>query len=325
MRPVLAVVARELRRLPRLPVLWTLLGPIPLAAMIVLVGVFDAEVARALPLGLLDLDGTEASRTAARWVGAARSVSITRDVQDLGEAESLVLEREVYAVLVIPHHFQRDLLRGRSPRVTLLYNEQYLTAGNSLSADVARAIGAGAGPVAVELRRSGSPAQTAANPIAVDSRLLFNPGVSYAVGVGLVLIVGILQVVSGLSGIYAVGRELRDATAPDWLAAAGGSRAAAWLGKLAPYVVWDLLLTLVLVGGYAAWFRFPVRGHVALLAPRGALVLAREQGDRRRDHRVARQPPVGARHRVGPLRSLGGVQRRDLPPHGDDRLRARVG
>jgi len=100
----------------------------------------------------------------------------------------------------------------------------------------------------------------------VDSRLLFNPGINYARGVGLVLVVGLVQIVAGLSTIYVVGRELRDSTAAEWLTAAGGSTAAAWIGKLAPYVLYDLALMLVLVGGFVAWFHTPVLGNLGFLA-----------------------------------------------------------
>jgi ABC-2 type transport system permease protein len=263
-------MVREVERLPRFPVLWALLGPIPLAAGLLLTGVFNAEVVRRLPIGILDFDGTQTARLAARWVDAARSVDVVTRVQDLGEAQALLVQRQVYAVVVVPRHFERDLLRGRSPQVTLLYNEQYLTAGNLISADVGRAVNAGSGAVAFELQRgrgvTQAAAEAAAAPVRVDSRLLFNPAINYARGVGLVLIVGLMQIVAGLSAIYVVGRELRDSTAGEWLAAAGGSPLVAWIGKLAPYLIYDLMLMLVLIGGFVAWFHIPVLGNLGLLA-----------------------------------------------------------
>jgi ABC-2 type transport system permease protein len=245
------VVLRELRRLPRFPVLWGLLGPIPLAAGLLLTGIFQAEVARQLPIAVLDFDGSESARQATRWVNAARTVNIVVRVQDLGQAQELLVERTVYAVLVIPRHFERDVLRGKSPGVTLLYNEQYLTAGNLISADVSRAINGVSftGP-----------------PVRVDARLLFNPAINYARGVGLVLVVGVIQIVAGLSTIYVVGRELKDSTAGEWLAAAEGSAFVAWVGKLGPYVLYDLLLMLLLVGAFVTWFHIPVLGNLGMLA-----------------------------------------------------------
>jgi ABC-2 type transport system permease protein len=247
MSRLLRVMRRELHRLPRLPVLAALLGPIPLAGALLLTGVFHSEVARRLPIAILDFDGSQTARLAARWVGAARSVNVVARIQDLGRAEELLVQRKVYAVLVVPRHFERDLLHGRSPRVTLMYNEQYLTAGNLIVADVSRAV------------------KAMAEPVRVDARLLFNPGVSYAVGVGLVLIVALVQIVVGISTIYVVGRELSDRTAGEWLEAAEGSVVVAWIGKLVPYVLWDLVLMLVLIGGFVAWFHMPVLGNLGVL------------------------------------------------------------
>lgn len=255
MTGVLGVMQRELRRLPRLPVLWALLGPIPVAAGVLLAGVFHAEVARRLPIGVLDFDGSETARLAVRGISAARSVDVVARVQDLGQARALLVARKVYAVLVIPRHFERDEMRGRSPRATLLYNEEYLTAGNLISADVSRVLNGGLRPEP---------------PVRVDARLLFNPAVNYASGIGLTMVVGLIQIVAGLSVIYAVGRELRDSTAGEWLAAAGGSAIRAWAGKLAPYVLYNAALTLVAVGGFLAWFHVPIRGSLLLLGT-GAL------------------------------------------------------
>lgn len=270
MRRLLRVMGREFRRLPGLPVLWALLGPIPLAGGLLLTGVFHSEVARRLPIAVLDFDGSQTARLAARWVDAARSVNIVARIQDLGQAEDLLVQRKVYGVLVLPVHFERDLLHGRSPRVTLMYNEQYLTAGNLIVADVSRAVNTGAGAIAVGLQRSrgqtAAAAEAAAEPVRVDARLLFNPGVSYAVGVGLVLIVALVQIVAGISTIYVVGRELSDRTAGEWLEAAGGSVVVAWIGKLVPYLFWDLGLMLVLIGGFVAWFHMPVLGNLGVLA-----------------------------------------------------------
>ena len=263
-----AVARRELRRLRGLPVLWSLLGPIPAAMTLLLVGVFSAEVVRELPVAVLDLDRSATSRTATRWLEATRGARLAVHVEDLGAARSAVLERQVYGVLVVPRHFERDLLRARSPHVSFLFNEEYLTAGGNVSADVSRGASTAAAVLTVLTGRE--PA-----PIRLDLRPLFNPGVSYAQALGFLLIGGLLQIVVGLATIYTVGRELTDGTAPEWLEAARGSTVAAWLGKLAPYTVLHGLLAWILIGGYATWYDIPVRGPAWLLVvATGASVLA---------------------------------------------------
>jgi len=258
MHTLIALARRELRRLRGHPVLWCLLGPIPFAMTVLLTGVFAGEVVHDLPVAMLDLDRSTTSRVAARWLEATRGVKVTRHVDDMGAAQSAVLERQVYGVLVVPHHFQRDLLRGKSPHITFIYNEEYLTAGGNLSAEVAR----GAGTAAAVLTTLSGNEPSA---VRLDLRNLFNPTASYAVSLGFVLIAALLQVVIGLSTIYAVGREISDGTTAEWLEAARGSTFVACVGKLAPYTVLHCVSLLVLLGGYASWYQIPVRGPVWLL------------------------------------------------------------
>jgi len=269
MRSLATVMRREAVRLRRLPALCALLLPIPVAAILLLIGVLNSEVARELPVAVLDLDRTPAAQTATRWLAATRSARITAQVDDLGAARALLVEGTVYAVLIVPRHFERDLLRGRAPHVTLLYNEQSMTAGNLIVGDVVRAASAGATALAVRRREAAGRTATAAAaevaPIVVDTHVLFNPGVNYARALGLLLVGAVLQVVIGVTTAYAIGRELADATVKEWVAAAGGSPLVAWLGKLVPYAVYDCFLVLALVGTYAAWFRMPVRGQAWLV------------------------------------------------------------
>lgn len=253
-----AVARREVRRLRGLPVLWSLLGPVPAAMTLLLAGIFSAEVVRDLPTTVLDLDRSATSRTATRWLVATRGAELAGHVEDLGAARSAVLERQAYGVLVVPRHFERDLLRGRSPHVSFLFNQEYLTAGGNVSADVSRSAATAAALLTV---LSGhEPA-----PIRLDLRSLFNPAGSYAQALGFLLIGGLLQVVIGLATIYVVGRELADGTAPEWLQSARGSTLAAWLGKLAPYTLAHCVLAGVLLGGYTVWYGIPVRGPAWLL------------------------------------------------------------
>src|SRR6185312_10581069 len=88
------------------------------------------------------------------------------------------------------------------------YNEEYLTAGGNVSADVSR----GASTAAAELTAlSGrEPA-----PIRLDLRSLFNPAVSYANALGFLLIGGPLLIVMLLGG-YTLWYDI-PVRGPAWL------------------------------------------------------------------------------------------------------------
>ena len=259
MSGVAAVARREIRRLRRLPVLLWLLGPIPAAMTVIVIGVFSTEVVRDLPVAVLDFDRSATSRIATRWLEANRSARVVGHVEDLGAVRSAVVERKVYGVLVVPRHFERDLVRGRSPHVSFLFNEEYLTAGGNVAGDVSRGAATAAGVLTALSGRRPAPVQ-------VDLRSLFNPSGSYAQALGFLLIGGLLTVVIGVATIYAVGRELADGTAAEWLETARGSTAAAWIGKLAPYTMFLCVLAVALLGLFGRWYGIPVRGPVWFLA-----------------------------------------------------------
>jgi ABC-2 type transport system permease protein len=217
---------------------------------------------------VLDFDRSVTSRRATRWLETNRSVRVVRWVEDLGEARTAILDGQVYAVLVFPRHLERDLGRRSAPHVTLLYNEQFLTVGNNLSADISRATSIAAGGLLAE--RGIQP-----SPIRVDLRILFNPPVNYGRAFVIVFIGGLLQVVVGISTIYLVGRELADKTATEWLTTARNSSLAAWVGKLAPYTIYQVLLLGGLITLYVVRFQVPVHGGPArLLVSALAFVLA---------------------------------------------------
>lgn len=263
-----SVVRRELRRLRQLPVLVALLLPIPVAMTLALIGAFSTEVPRGLPVAVLDFDRSATSRRATRWLETNRSIRVVRWVEDLGEARTCILDGQVYAVLVFPHHFERELGRLSAPHVSLLYNEQYLTVGNNLSSDLSRATAIAAAGLLAD--RGIRP-----SPIRVDLRVLFNPAVNYGRAFVIVFIGGLLQVVVGLSTVYLVGRELADQTASEWLTAAGNSPWAAWLGKLAPYTIYHCLLLAGLLTLYIERFQVPVHGRpIWLLVSSLAFVVA---------------------------------------------------
>jgi len=59
----------------------------------------------AFPIGILDFDGTQLLDCGPLG-GRGQDVNIVARVQDLGEAQALLVQRKVYAVLVIPRHFR---------------------------------------------------------------------------------------------------------------------------------------------------------------------------------------------------------------------------
>lgn len=193
---------------------------------------------RHVPIAVVDHDHSETSRSLIRKLSAAPGIYVKAVPASLDDAWSLVRKLDVYAVVHIPADVSRQMARGGSGTVFAFYNAAYMTIGQSASRDIASALQA----QNIETTRmrsqyiQGRPALTAV-PVQVQSTVLFNAARSYEhFLVGLVA-PAILQLAFCLSAVAAFGRELRDGTVADWLAACGGRFGSAALGKLLPYLV----------------------------------------------------------------------------------------
>jgi len=83
------------------------------------------EALREVPIALVDSDSTQSSREFARRVDATPDVALTEELPDIASAEREVYARRVSGILVIPQHFERELLHGRSSPVALYADGSY--------------------------------------------------------------------------------------------------------------------------------------------------------------------------------------------------------
>lgn len=237
---MIEVWRRELARFSSTPRLWWLLVFMPLLVSLVLWLIFSMRVPQDLPVALVDFDQSAESRALQRAFSATPGIALVSIEPDMGRAAMAVRRGEVYAVLVIPADFSRQIVRGEQPRLQLYFNRQTSTAGNIVLRDVTTAtVTAGIG---IDLSLGVLPA------VLVDPRPLFNPGLDFARFLALPLTVAVLHVLMVIVAIDLTGRELRERTAGHWLASAGGRAGVALFAKLLPYFVWFCIF-----GGAILW------------------------------------------------------------------------
>jgi ABC-2 type transport system permease protein len=241
--------AREVRYLHSHAWDWALISWVPVLALALVWGIFSAGVSTKLPLALVDEDHSRSSRELTVALDATRSTTVAAAPPDLRAAWPLVRARRVYAVLHVPHEWERRAIRGDPQPVVLYTNEQFHAAAGSISNDVSGALLAVAGQHAAAAEHD-TPA------VAAEYRTLFGPQLSFERALAGALLPAILHLFVLGGAAYALGREFRDRTAGDWLGSAGGDIAAAVLGKLLPLLACSLLIALgigVWNAGYRGW------------------------------------------------------------------------
>lgn len=118
--------------------------------MVILDGLFADGLLRRLPVAVCDLDGSSTSRELIRRVDALPSVRVAALLASPDEGRDAIRRGEVFAVLVIPRHFERDLLRRRPVQAIAYIDGQHMPVGSVLRRDlVDLALPAGSWPLPI--------------------------------------------------------------------------------------------------------------------------------------------------------------------------------
>ncbi|MEE2001372.1 ABC transporter permease [Alkalimonas sp. MEB108] len=215
--------------------------------------IFSAGQPEQLPIAVLDQDRSPLSRQLIRLVDAAPGVAVTLSADDSSIAVDALRKRKVYGLLILPKDLQNTVYQGQSAELVLQLNSQYTTYASTLQRGIQQAIGtAGAAISAERLQRLGvftDASVATVMPVQVLATPLYNEGPNYEVFLAATLIPALFQILAMVLTVSAIGRELRDGTAQDWLDTANGSVVLALCSKLLPY--WSILC---LYGAGYVWF-----------------------------------------------------------------------
>ena len=164
MRRILAQARKELTQLvrDRMSLAMALVLPV---MIVFLIGTSFKLTVSDLPIVVQDLDGSAASRS---LIDAFRaSVTLHVVAWPVKQSPEPALQHGAYAVLIIPVHFGRDILRGSDTPVQLLVDAS--------DSNTARLMSGYAGGIVRAYNAANTPAL---QPVQASIRLWFNPGLS---------------------------------------------------------------------------------------------------------------------------------------------------
>lgn len=263
------VFRRELARLGRRPLLLALTTLVPLALMTLLILIFSQGLATRLAIGVLDLDGSDLSRTIVRTVDAAPETAVAVRVADLAEGRRMILSGRIHGLLMLPRNLERDARAGRRPEVVFFYNNQTMTSGGLVLRGVNGALSTVAAGIRLSLRTAqGEPmegARSAITPIPVQNHALFNPTLNYAHFLLAALIPSLLQVAIVTGMAYAAGMDVETSHRLRILRRLGGGMFPALAGKLLPYMLIYLAVLGIADAVLFELLGLPLRGQPWLL------------------------------------------------------------
>lgn len=227
---------------------------------------YTRQLAREIPIVVVDQDGTATSRQLTRMTDAAEQVSIAAVVPSMAEGEALVRQGKVRGAMWIPRDFERSVFRGDRAIVGVYGDASYFMVYNQIATGISQGVGTlSAGVELKRLQASGftaAAARVARDPLPLAVRPLYNPSGGYGnTNVPAVLILILQQTLLIGIGSLAGARRERPSV-PNANASSGGARGWRLLGRALAYVsIYFVHLTLFFTVVYRL-YDLPFRGSM---------------------------------------------------------------
>lgn len=85
-----------------------------------------------LPIGIVDLDHSSESRSLIFDINASSAIQVVKQYGSINEAKDDISSKEIYALVVIPNHFEADIKKHITPEVAIYYNAQLVFIGKNI-------------------------------------------------------------------------------------------------------------------------------------------------------------------------------------------------
>ncbi len=193
---------------------------IPLATILLVWWIFSQTQISDLPIGVMDLDNGPVANTLVRYLDAHPNLQVASLYGSPAAAEAAILQRDIYAVLIIPDNFSTNILSSKPSPVLLQVNAQYGTHSGIIQTSVQSVTGTLSAGVEIQrlIKQGVAPSQAAINysPISIQRTSLFNTVTNYQQFLGSTVIPALLHILAMVVGATTIGRELRDRQLGRW-------------------------------------------------------------------------------------------------------------
>jgi len=272
MRSVLELVRKELIQFRRDRLMMAIVFVSPVMQLMILGLAANLEL-RHLPLGVYDLDRSEHSRAFAERFFHDEYFTPAHPIEKDAEIDRRLQRGAIGAALVIPHGFERDLVRGRSPRVLFVSDGSESTTSMiavQYAGRIARSYGAAPTDAATsDGATTDRPPSLARSPstaarLVPEIRIWYNPTLEsrYFMVPGILALV--LLVITMVLTSVAVVKEKERGTL-EQLIVSPLSTGQIVLGKLLPFAGVGFIDVLLVLAVARAVFVVPVSGSLLLL------------------------------------------------------------
>lgn len=134
-------IKEALRCLSTHKVLFLIYVVLPLLIGWFIYAVFMASLPRDLPIGVVDFDRSTESKEALFMIDSSAAVKIAKSYEGIKEAKEDLATSQIYALVVIPSNYERDIKQGNGVQIVLYFNAQFVLIGKAISGALEGVVG----------------------------------------------------------------------------------------------------------------------------------------------------------------------------------------
>ena len=248
-----AVMRRETGRITRQPMYFVLMIVLPVVSFAFFALLFNQGAIRNIPIAVLDQDNTTLSRKAVQMIDDTPTAMVAYGIQGMDEGERLMREGRIMAITRLENY-----VSGTNITVNGLLSKDIQTAVTTFTAGI---------QLQVLMKQGLTQRQAMAQlmPVRFDKHVLFNPHINYGYYLSPSFMPMMLMIFVVMVTVFAIGTELKHATAREWLGTGNGSVAAALAGKVLPITAVMFLISLVMLVINFKIVGTPLNGSLAVI------------------------------------------------------------
>ncbi len=252
---------------------WYMLGFIswiPLLGFGLIIAIFFSGVPRELPIGVVDHDASYLSRMQLSNIESSATLAIAQQYNSVHEASRSLRDGTIYAIVIIPEHFEHDIRKGIQPSITVMLNTQFILMSKILHSSLTKVLMNSAATIdyVTTLAEDQRPelAKSAVAPIQIQITPFFNTYNNYFLFLVSAMLPALWSIFVVLTMIIAMGEMFKERRENAWFKSADSSVSAALIGKMLPYVVIQMLWGLGVVYFVYGVMPWPFAGSWMILA-----------------------------------------------------------
>lgn len=232
-------IIRGWKQLARRPLYLFMMIIVPLVSAWFFFDLMGDGVVKRTPVGIVDLDKSDLSRTLTRNLNTLQQVEIQNTYSSYQEAIDAVQRGEVFGFFFIPSDFSTKALSGQKPTLSYYINYSYYApASMQFKGFKTITVLANGGIVSSVLTTAGMPKEMISatlQPVVTHVHPLKNPWLSYNYYLSSSFVPCLLALIVMLITVFSIGMEWHAGTSRNWLRTADNSIVLATFTKLFPH------------------------------------------------------------------------------------------